>query len=83
MGNTSGSEYGGIMIRTEKQLYFAGDVVKGNTWLIKGFIYLHITKAGFQGRIVEFLVVGKEKTRWSTGSGKNQTTHYGKNKFHE
>lgn len=29
MGNKSGSEFGGIMIRTEKSLYFAGDVVKG------------------------------------------------------
>lgn len=29
MGNKSGSEFGGIMIRTEKSLYFAGDIVKG------------------------------------------------------
>lgn len=29
MGNKSGSEFGGIMIRTEKMVYYAGDVVKG------------------------------------------------------
>lgn len=27
MGNKSGSEFGGILIRTEKYLNFAGDVV--------------------------------------------------------
>lgn len=29
MGNTSGSEFGGIMVRTEKLVYFAGDIVSG------------------------------------------------------
>ncbi|CAD8109170.1 unnamed protein product [Paramecium primaurelia] len=75
MGNKSGSEFGGIMIRTEKSLYFAGDVVKGN-------IYLHIIKPGYHGNVVQFSIVGKEKTRWTTGSGKHRTTHYGKNVFH-
>ncbi|CAD8062611.1 unnamed protein product [Paramecium sonneborni] len=75
MGNKSGSEFGGIMIRTEKSLYFAGDIVKGN-------IYLHIIKPGYHGNIVQFSIVGKEKTQWTTGSGKHRTTHYGKNVFH-
>ncbi|CAK76379.1 unnamed protein product (macronuclear) [Paramecium tetraurelia] len=75
MGNKSGSEFGGIMIRTEKSLYFAGDVVKGN-------IYLHIIKPGYHGNVVQFSIVGKEKTQWTTGSGKHRRTHYGKNVFH-
>lgn len=29
MGNTSGSEFGAVMIRTDKQLFFAGDIVQG------------------------------------------------------
>ena len=37
MGNTSGAEYGGIMIRTDKPLYFAGDIVTG---------ILHIERKG-------------------------------------
>ncbi|CAD8156947.1 unnamed protein product [Paramecium octaurelia] len=76
MGNKQGSEFGGIMVRTEKSIYFAGDVVKGN-------IYLHIIKSGYHGNVVQFSIVGKEKTRWQTGSGKNSTTHYGKNVFYE
>ncbi|CAD8068948.1 unnamed protein product [Paramecium sonneborni] len=75
MGNKSGSEFGGIMIRTEKSLYFAGDVVKGN-------IYLHIVKPGYHGNVVQFSIVGKEKTRWTIGSGKHRRTHHGKNVFH-
>ncbi|CAD8144075.1 unnamed protein product [Paramecium octaurelia] len=54
MGNKSGSEFCGIMIRTEKQLYFAGDVVQGN-------IYLHIIKEGFRGKEVKLTILGKEK----------------------
>ncbi|CAK71498.1 unnamed protein product (macronuclear) [Paramecium tetraurelia] len=76
MGNKSGSEFGGIMIRTEKQLYFAGDIVQGN-------IYLHIIKQGFCGKEVKLTILGKEKTNWETGSGTRRRTHEGKNIFHQ
>ncbi|CAD8188088.1 unnamed protein product [Paramecium octaurelia] len=76
MGNKSGSEFGGIMIRTEKQLYFAGDVVQGN-------IYLHIIKEGFSGKVVQLTIQGKEKTSWTAGSGRQRRTHEGKNTFHK
>lgn len=29
MGNKNGSEFGGIIVRTEKLLYISGEVVKG------------------------------------------------------
>jgi hypothetical protein len=71
------------MIRTDKPLYFAGDIVTGKNYKSNiGNIYLHITKAGYNGSTVSFTIVGKEKTRWTTGSGKHRRTHYGKNIFH-
>ncbi|CAD8174482.1 unnamed protein product [Paramecium octaurelia] len=75
MGNKSGSEFGSMMIRTEKSVYFAGDVVKGN-------IYLHIIKPGYHGNVVQFSIVGKEKTQWTSGQKQSRTTHHGKNLFH-
>ncbi|CAD8156193.1 unnamed protein product [Paramecium octaurelia] len=76
MGNKQGSEFGGIMVRTEKTNYFAGDLVKGN-------IYLHIIKSGYHGNVVQFSIVGKEKTEWEVSTGKSSTTHRGKNVFYE
>ncbi|CAD8170703.1 unnamed protein product [Paramecium octaurelia] len=76
MGNKQGCEFGGIMIRTEKQFYFAGDVVLGN-------IYLHVIKEGFSGKVVQLTIQGKEKTRWASGSGSRSRMHEGKYNFHK
>ncbi|CAK69144.1 unnamed protein product, partial (macronuclear) [Paramecium tetraurelia] len=75
MGNKSGSEFGSIMIRTEKSQYIAGDVVKGN-------IYLHIIIPGYHGNVVQLQIVGKEKTQWTSGQKQSRRTHHGKNLFH-
>jgi hypothetical protein len=40
------------MIRTDKPLYFAGDIVTGIKYLNKGSIYLHTTKSGYHGSII-------------------------------
>ncbi|CAD8043415.1 unnamed protein product [Paramecium primaurelia] len=77
MGNSHNqiSEHGAIAIRTEKPFYFAGDLVRGN-------IFLNICKAGYQGNIIQFTIIGKEKTEWDEGSGEDQRTYRGKNKFY-
>ncbi|CAD8172136.1 unnamed protein product [Paramecium pentaurelia] len=69
------SEFGEIAIRTDKPFYFAGDLAKGN-------IYLNICKEGYQGNILQFTIVGKEKTEWEEGRGDDQITYRGKNKFY-
>ncbi|CAK69837.1 unnamed protein product (macronuclear) [Paramecium tetraurelia] len=76
MGNSQRkSDYGDIAIRTEQPFYFAGDLARGN-------IYLNICKTGYKGNIIEFTIVGKEKTEWDEGSGDEQRTYRGKNKFY-
>ncbi|CAD8149860.1 unnamed protein product [Paramecium octaurelia] len=71
MGNSyRKSDYGDIAIRTEQPFYFAGN------------IYLNICKTGQKGSVIEFSIVGKEKAEWDEGSGDEQITYRGKNKFY-
>ncbi|CAK70850.1 unnamed protein product (macronuclear) [Paramecium tetraurelia] len=83
MGNKQGSEFGGIMLRTKKTIYFSGEFVKCKLSTILGNIYLHIIKSGYHGNVVQFSIVGKEKTEWEVSIGKGGTTHHGKNVFYE
>ncbi|CAK76057.1 unnamed protein product (macronuclear) [Paramecium tetraurelia] len=54
----SASQFGDILIKTDKSYYFSGEVVIGN-------IYLNVIKDGFPGCVVYLRVSGKEKCQWT------------------
>ncbi|CAD8048118.1 unnamed protein product [Paramecium sonneborni] len=71
MGNQQGKDYGGLLIRTDKPFYFAGEIITGN-------IYLDIFKAGYPGGVVLLKVTGKEKCNWTESQTITSTDSEGK-----
>ncbi|CAD8130004.1 unnamed protein product [Paramecium sonneborni] len=66
----SASQYGDILIKTDKSYYFSGEIVQGN-------IYLNVIKEGFPGCVIYLCVLGKEKCQWTETSTSTSTDSEG------